>query len=180
MSMTGDRPRTAQGPRSAADAIDDLYRQHGVAMFRFALVLVGDKTTAEDVVQEAFLGLYRGWHRLAEQDAAIGYLRTAVLNGARSAHRSRARRHALLLRAAQHDPPAWSAEAAVMERADRRAVLAAVAGLPRRQREILALRYYLDLSEDEIASLLGVSRGTVSSTGARALAVLIRQFGEEP
>ncbi len=66
-----------------------------------------------------------------------------------------------------------------MERADRRAVLVAVARLPRRQREVLALRYYLDLSEQEIAGILGVARGTVSSTAARAVSVLVRQFEEE-
>jgi RNA polymerase sigma factor (sigma-70 family) len=58
-------------------------------------------------------------------------------------------------------------------------VLAAVAGLPRRQREVLALRYYLDLTEPEIAEILGVARGTVSATTARALSVLVKQFGED-
>jgi RNA polymerase sigma-70 factor (sigma-E family) len=166
-------------PVDAAQAIDDLYRVHGLGMIRLALMLVGDQTTAEDVVQEAFLGLYRGWHRVHDPDKALPYLRVSVLNGARAALRGRRRTRARLLQSVQHDPPVWSAEAAAMERADRRAVLAAVARLPRRQREVLALRYYMDLSEQEIAQILGVARGTVSSTTARALAVLARQFGED-
>jgi DNA-directed RNA polymerase specialized sigma24 family protein len=90
-------------------------------------MLVGDQATAEDVVQEAFLGLYRAWDRLRDPDAVLGYLRTAVVNGARSVHRSR--RRARLLRV-PHDPPVWSAEAAAMDGEDRRAVLAAIARLP--------------------------------------------------
>lgn len=163
---------------TATEAIDDLYRAHGVGLIRFALMLTGDQATAEDVVQEAFLGLYRNWSRVEAGDP-LPYLRTAVLNGARSAPRSRRRNLARVLRSAQHDPPVWSAEAAAMEHADRRAVLAAVAALPRRQREVLALRYYLDLSEQEIATLLGVARGTVSATTARAIAALTQQFGED-
>jgi RNA polymerase sigma-70 factor (sigma-E family) len=181
MGMTADRSRAGMEARpapSAAQAVDDLYRAYGLGLVRFALMLVGDQSTAEDVVQEAFLGLYRGWHRV-DPGSALGYLRTAVLNGARSVHRSCSRGRARLLRSVQHDPPVWSAEAAAMERADRRAVLAAVARLLRRQREVLALRYYLDLSEQEIAKTLGMPRGTVSSTAARALSVLVEQFGKE-
>jgi len=147
-----------------------------MGLVRFALMLVGDQTTAEDVVQEAFLGLYRGWDRLRDPDAVLGYLRTAVVNGARSVHRSRGR--ARLLRVL-HDPPVWSAEAAAMDGEDRRAVLAAIARLPQRQREVLALKYYLDLSEQEVAAILRVSRGTVAATGARALATLARQLRED-
>jgi RNA polymerase sigma-70 factor (sigma-E family) len=160
----------------AAQAVDDLYRAHALGLIRFAVMLVGDQTTAEDVVQEAFLGLYRGWHRVRDPGNVLGYLRTAVLNGCRSVQRSRGR--ARLLRV-PHDPPVWSAEAAAMDGEDRRAVLAAVARLSLRQREVLALKYYLDLGEQEIATLLGVSRGTVSSTGARALAALARELRGE-
>lgn len=175
MDMTGP----SQPGTLAADAVDDLYRAHGPSLIRLALMLVGDQSTAEDVVQEAFLALYRRWHRVDDPGNALPYLRTCVVNGARSVHRSRRRALARLLRSVQHDPPVWSAEAAAMERADRRAVLAAVARLPQRQREVLALRYYLDLSEHEIAGILGVTRGTVSSTAARAMAVLAAQFQEE-
>ena len=175
--MTTNLPGTAAGAQSpAADAVDDLYRAHALGLIRFAVLLVGDKDTAEDVVQDAFLGLYRAWQRLQDPASGPGYLRVAVLNGCRSALRRRSR--ARLLRV-QHDPPVWSAEAAAMDGEDRRALLAAVARLPRRQREVLALRYYLGHGEREIADALRVSRGTVSSTVSRALAVLARELGEQ-
>jgi RNA polymerase sigma-70 factor (sigma-E family) len=166
---------TRQPPaRHAGEAIDDLYRAHAVALVRFALILVGDKTTAEDVVQDAFLGLYRHWDGIRDEGSVPGYLRTSVLNGSRSVLRRRARRFLV-----QHDPPVWSAEAAAMDREDRREVMFAIARLPRRQREVLALRYYADLGDQEIAQILQVSRGTVSSTVSRALAALSRALKEE-
>jgi RNA polymerase sigma-70 factor (sigma-E family) len=172
----GTGPQPGPTPNAAKAAVDDLFRLHAIGLVRFALVLVGDQATAEDIVQEAFLGLYRGWDRVRDPDAVLGYLRTAVVNGARSVHRSRGR--ARLLRV-PYDPPVWSAEAAAMDGEDRRAVLAAIARLPQRQREVLALKYYLDLSEHEVAAILRVSRGTVAATGSRALAALARQLRED-
>lgn len=78
-----------------------------------------------------------------------------------------------------YDPPVWSAEAAAIDAEDRREVLAQVARLPRRQREVLVLRYYLGLADQEIADTLGVSRGTVSATVSRAMAALAGRFQEE-
>lgn len=169
-------PAYRPGPGPASEAIDDLFRVHAVGLVRFALMLVGDQATAEDVVQEAFLGVYRAWDRIRDGDAVLGYLRTAVVNGARSVQRTRGRAR---LQRVQHDPPVWSAEAAAIDGEDRRALLAAIARLPRRQREVLALKYYLDLSEREVAAILRVTRGTVAATGARALAALARQLRED-
>lgn len=104
--------------------VSDLFRAHGPALLRLALLLVGDQPTAEDVVREAFMDLHRA--RLRDQDKALPYLRVAVVNGCRSVHRSR--RRAATLRP-QHEPPAWSAEAAAIVNEDRREVLAAVARL---------------------------------------------------
>ena len=157
----------------SAEGLEDLYREQAVAMIRLALMLTGDRATAEDVVQDAFLGLYRRWSRLDDPRNAISYLRTAVVNGCRSVHRSR---RLVLLHRPPHD---WSAEAAAMDGEDRLEVLTAVARLPRRQREILALRFYLDMSEGEIAAALKISRGTVSSTVSRALATLARQLSPD-
>jgi RNA polymerase sigma-70 factor (sigma-E family) len=164
------------GGHDPREAVDDLFRRHAVGLVRFALMLVGDQATAEDVVQEAFLGLYRAWDRIRDPDAVLGYLRAAVVNGARSVHRSHVR--SWLLRVPR-DPPVWSAEASAMDGEDRRALLAAIARLPRRQREVLALKYYLDLSERDVAAILRVSRGTVASSGARALAALARHLRED-
>jgi len=146
-------------------------------LIRTAVLLVGDQNSAEDVVHEAFLGLCRSMPRLRDPDKALPYLRASVLNGCRSVLRARRRAR---LRRVPHEPPVWSAESAAVSRDDRRAVLAATARLPRRQREVLALRYYLDLTDDEIAQVLRVSRGTVSSTASRALAALARDLREEP
>lgn len=154
--------------------VTDLFRAHSPALVRLALLLVGDQQSAEDVVQDAFIGLHRA--RLREQDKALPYLRVAVVNGCRSVHR--ARRRAAAFRP-HHEPPVWSAESAAIVNEDRREVLAAVAKLPRRPREVLALRYYLGLAETEIATILGISRGTVSSTVSRGLAALARELKEE-
>ena len=161
---------------SRADAVGDLYRQHAVGLVRLALLLVGDQASAEDVVQEAFVGLYRNWAALKDHDRVAGYLRVAVVNGSRGVQRARRR---AWLRAVRYDLPVWSAEAAALASEERRAVLAAVARLPRRQREVLALRYYADLADNEIASVLGITRGTVASTASRALGVLARQLKED-
>src|ERR1700679_3593287 len=85
----GNKP--GPGPGSAEDAMDALYREHGLGLIRFALMLTGDRQTAEDVVQDAFLGLHRNWHRVRDPASHPAYLRTAVVNGARAVHRGRGR-----------------------------------------------------------------------------------------
>jgi len=169
----------AAGPRGpAADQlVDELYRGHALRLTRMALLLLGDKPSAEDVVQEAFLGLFRGLGRLSDPGRAVAYLRVSVLNGCRSVLRTRKR--ARLRGMATDYPAVWSAESAALEGEERREVLRAVARLPRRQREVLVLRYFLGLSDSEIAADLGVSRGTVVSTASRALAALARKAGEQ-
>jgi RNA polymerase sigma-70 factor (sigma-E family) len=162
------------GPRIPPGNVEDLFRAHAIGMVRLALLLTGDLTTAEDVVQDAFLGLHRHWPGLEDPGRAVAYLRASVINGCRSVHRSR---RLSWLRKPPADPPAWSAEHVAIDREDRREVLAAVGRLPCRQREIIVLRYYLDMPDSEIAATLRVSRGTVSSTVSRALATLSRQLG---
>jgi len=171
------RPVAPPGARPPDDLVECLFRTHALTLVRTAVLLVGDQDSAEDVVQEAFLGLYRSLARLRDPDKALPYLRASVLNGCRSVLRARRRARR---RPPQHDPPVWSAEAAAMSRDDTRAVLAATTRLPRRQRAVLVLRYYLGLADREIADALRVSRGTVSSTASRALAALARDLREEP
>ncbi|WP_051771554.1 SigE family RNA polymerase sigma factor [Saccharothrix sp. NRRL B-16314] len=149
--------------------LEDLYRQHRMRLVRLALLLVDEPATAEDVVQEAFTGLHRNWSNLRDAQAAVGYLRTAVVNGSRSVLRRRKT-------ARDYTPPhvanARSAESLAMLTAEHQAVVAALSQLPPRQREVLVLRYYGDLSEAEIAEATGISKGTVKSTASRALDAL--------
>jgi RNA polymerase sigma-70 factor (sigma-E family) len=159
------------GVGAAADAglaVTELYQAHALGLTRLAFIMLGDRHAAEDAVQEAFYGLYRAWSRLPDHDNVLGYLRVSVLNGCRSAAR-RARRvprpSAVL--------PAASTEDVVLVGEEQRAAVAALRRLPPRQREALMLRYFADLSENEIALAMGVSRGTVKSTTARALDALV-------
>jgi RNA polymerase sigma-70 factor (sigma-E family) len=156
--------------------IAGLFHAHELTLVRMALMLVGDRATAEDVVQDAFVGLYRAANRLGNPDAMLAYVRVSVVNGCRSVQRARRR---LFSRPGQHEPAVWSAESAALALEDNRLTLQALARLPRRSREVLALRYYLDMTDQEIAAVLGVTRGTVSSTASRALAVLARELKEE-
>lgn len=161
--------------REQAGPVADLFRLHRPELLRLAVLLLGDRALAEDVVQDAFVALHRRWPALADPAAAAGYLRVSVVNGARSAHRHRAvvRRH---LRVGEPEAlPA--ADATVLLAEEHRMVLAAVRRLPRRQREVLVLRYWAGLSEAEIADTLAVSRGTVKTSASRALAKLEELLG---
>jgi RNA polymerase sigma-70 factor (sigma-E family) len=160
----------------AADFLRQLHQAHAVRLVRLGVLLLGDQPSAEDVVQDAFFGLYRALPRLRDRAKAVPYLRTAVVNGSRSVLRSRKR---AALRRWPHEAPVLSAESAAMVGEERRELLAAVARLPRRAREVLALRYYLGLTDTEIAAALGIARGTVSSTASRALAALAAELKED-
>lgn len=165
--------RPAEPPVESAPAapaapltLADLYRDHRMRLVRLAILLVDDPATAEDVVQEAFAGLHRHWAGLRDEAAAVGYLRTAVVNGSRSVLR---RRRTAREYVPPHQVNARSAESLAMLSAEHQAVVDALATLPPRQREVLVLRYYGGLSEAEIAEVTGITKGTVKSTASRAL-----------
>ncbi len=158
----------ARAPRVAV-TIDDIYRTHRMGMVRLAILLVDDQASAEDVVQEAFAGLFRNWNGLRDNAAAIGYLRTAVVNGSRSMLRRRRTARAYV---PPHPGTERSAESLALLTAEHQAVVSALADLAPRQREVLVLRYYGGLSEAEIAEATGLSKGTVKSTASRAVAKL--------
>lgn len=164
----GHAPAAASGPapEPGPRTLEDLYREHRMRFVRLAVLLVDEPATAEDVVQEAFTGLYRNWGRLRDENAALGYLRTAVVNGSRSVLR---RRRTAREYVPPHTADARSAESLAMLSAEHQAVVSALGKLPRRQREVLVLRYYGGLSEAEIAEATGISRGTVKSTASRGL-----------
>ena len=152
---------------------------HHGRLLGLATLLVGDRQAAEDVVQDAFVGLYRRWGHLRDPEAAVAYLNKAVVNGGHE-HFRRDHRAALLLpRILPRSEELASAEqdAVGHDEADR--LRHAVSGLPWRQRQVLVLRYYLDQSEAEIADTLGIARGSVKRHASRGLAALARTVGSE-
>ena len=153
------------------------------ALVRLAVLLVDDLADAEDVVQDAFLALHRKRAGLRNSAAAVSYLRTSVVNGARSRLRRRAvaRRHLaseMAVVAGRGEPAMAGAEDAVVVAAEHAHMIAALRALPRRQREVLVLRYWSGLSEAEIADTLHISKGTVKSAASRGLDTLERSLGE--
>jgi RNA polymerase sigma factor (sigma-70 family) len=161
-----------------------LFRAHQLELVRLAFLLVGDRPTAEDVVQDVFAGLHARRLRTTE-DGGLAYARAAVLNRCRSVLRRQATARRLVSDAGPDRTAAWAAAGGVSASAegqallaeDRREVLAALSQLPRRRREVLVLRFYLGLSEAQIAQTLGISAGTVKSNAARGLAQLARLIG---
>jgi RNA polymerase sigma-70 factor (sigma-E family) len=167
--------RAHQASHAAAERhVTALYQAHALSLARLALLMLGDSAAAQDVVQDAFFGLYRRWDKLASAEAAPAYLRASVLNGCRTLlkQRSRPSLHAVA-------EPLESAEATLLHTEEQRALLAAIRRLPARQREALVLRYYLDMTEEQAARAMGVSRGTVKSATSRAVAAVGRMFREE-
>lgn len=139
-------------------------------MVRLATVMVGDQATAEDVVQDAFERLHRRWPLLREPVDTLAYVRSSVLNGCRSVHRRAAV-------ARKHAPELALAEAGTGPEdgaADRSELLTAMRSLSQRQREVLVLRYYLDLDVAEVARTLRIAPSAVRSNSARGVAALGR------
>jgi RNA polymerase sigma-70 factor (sigma-E family) len=159
----------AAAPRTADEAVRVLYGTHWHQLVRLATLLTRDASVAEELVQDAFVSLHRRWSSLEDPGAAHGYLRTTVVNNARSVLRHRGVEE----RYRQPGPPEPSGpeERAVQATEDAR-VLAALRSLSRRQQEVLVLRYYADMSEQEIATTLGMSRGAVKSHAHRGIGAL--------
>ncbi|WP_193604483.1 SigE family RNA polymerase sigma factor [Nocardioides dongkuii] len=152
-------------------AYEEFFRATWPRLFRTALAVAGDASTAEDALQTAYAKAYASWRRVCAADRPEAYVRRMVVNEVVGS-----RRHGWGRRERPHEqvePPgaAPSPEAGVVQR-DR--VWAAVQALPVRQRAVVVLRYYEDLTEAEIAEVLGCSRGTVKSQAAKALTHLRR------
>ena len=174
---TAGSPGAGMDQPTAADQVTRLYRIHGMDLIRIAAVMLGSRAAAEDAVQDAFCGLLRNWHQLADPRNALPYARSAMMNRCRS----ELRRQARLERRADHNHrplDTESPEQAAILGEEHRDVLAALRRLPDRQREALILRYFMDLPEPEIATAMGISQGTVKSTTSRAIAALARRLKE--
>lgn len=160
--------------RAADEAVRGLYAAQWVPMVRLATMLLGDQSRAEDIVQDALIGLHRRWADL-DEGSPTAYLRRSVVNAVRSAQRhdavvTRHRRQELADPTVLHAVP--GADEQALRRTRRQDLLAALDGLPQRQREVLTLRYWGELSETEIADALGISPGSVKTHAHRALAAL--------
>jgi RNA polymerase sigma-70 factor (sigma-E family) len=142
-------------------------------MVRLADLLGADDP--EDIAQEAFARLLRKYDSLRDPDAALAYVRASVCNLTRNRHRHL---RVVRLRTPAAQPEESSEQTAIL-REDHREVLAALAALPPRRREAIVLRYWLDLSEREIAEAMGTSPGTVKSNVSRGLAALAEALGEK-
>ena len=165
--------------RSADAALTELYAAQWAPMVRLAYLLVRDQQVAEDVVQDALISIHRRWDDLADQDRAVAYLRRSVVNGARSVLRHRKVVHEkLAVQAAQEATRLTSpgADEVALGTLGDAAMLRALDSLPRRQREVLVLRYWLDLSEAQIADTLEISPGSVKAHASRAMSALRSQL----
>jgi RNA polymerase sigma-70 factor (sigma-E family) len=167
----------APGAWAADRAVEELYAAHYRRLVRLSVLLVRDQETAEEVVQDSFVAMHDRWRGLREPDKALAYLRQTVVNRSRSVLRHRAvqDRHQ-----SPTPPDAPGADEQVLARARREAVLDALQRLSTRQREVLVLRYYLDLDEASIADTLGISRGAVKSHASRAASALRALVEEQP
>jgi RNA polymerase sigma-70 factor (sigma-E family) len=163
---------TQPADRSSArdEQVVGLFAQHYGGLCRLAALLTGDAAAAEEIVSEAFLRTYAGWWRLRRPEQAQWYLRRTVVNLCRSRQRRRSVED-------RSNRTTWAAERDVLAAAPTAAddaVFDAVAGLPRRQREAVVLRYYQDLTEAEVARVLGCSLGTAKSQLSKARQTLGR------
>ncbi|GAA3694063.1 SigE family RNA polymerase sigma factor [Nonomuraea antimicrobica] len=140
----------------------DFVANRGDALLRYAYLLAGDPHDAADLVQEALLKLRTSWEKVRMKDNPEGYARATIAHLHLAAHRLRRRERPSwdLPEAAYHDVP---------ESGPDDPLWLALADLPRKQRAVLVLRYYEQLTDAEIASVLGISRGTVRSQASRAL-----------
>lgn len=159
---------TTDSPTRTGEDLRSLYERDYRSLVRLAGLLLDDRGACEEIVQDAFVRTLRAGPRDPEKLAA--YVRSAVLNGARSRLRRR--------RVADAHPPAPAMPVAGIDTrtVDHALVVSELRRLPDRQRDALALRYFLDLSEAEIAAALGVSAGSVKTHLHRGLAALARRL----
>ena len=165
----GDAPTSVAAggtPPDATGAVSELYRTHYPSLVRMAALLVGDLAAAEQIVQDSLVAMHANWRWLKRSDKALAFVRRGVISRSRSALR---RRGVDEREAGPPLPQAPSAAPDAQAQLPCAPVVAALGRLSRRQREVLVLRYYADLSEAEAASAMGISPGAVKSHTARAM-----------
>ena len=144
-------------PGSYGDPVSALYEEHYASLVRLAALLVHDTATAEVIVQDSFVAIAAAWRRRGPLDSALDFLRQSVVERSRSGrYRSGRYRSAAANGSANGTVP----------------LLAALSALPARQREVLVMRYYANLSEEQAADAIGISRAAVRRHATRANAAL--------
>ncbi|MEU3713660.1 SigE family RNA polymerase sigma factor [Streptomyces catenulae] len=170
----GDADQRGDSDDSAAtgtsvDHLTETYRAHYRSLLGLAALLLDDTASCEDVVQEAFIRVHSARNRVREPEKTLAYLRQTVVNLSRSALRRRIIGLKLL---SKPMPDMASAEEGAYDLLERDELIRAMRGLQRRQREVLVLRYFADMTEAQVAETLGISLGSVKAYGSRGIAAL--------
>jgi RNA polymerase sigma-70 factor (sigma-E family) len=156
----------------ATPTFDDYVASRGAALRRLAFMLTGDRHLAEDLTQDVLIRVYGHWSRIAAMPQVDAYVRRTLVNTHVSWRRRRSSGEVPLAEPADAAGVAPAVPDGVEAAADRDQAWRLLATLPRKQRAVLVLRYYEDLSDQQIAETLGCSQGTVRSQASRALATL--------
>ncbi|MEW2548622.1 SigE family RNA polymerase sigma factor [Streptomyces sp. NPDC047002] len=154
---------------TTVDHLTETYQKHYRSLLGLAALLLDDTASCEDVVQEAFIRVHSARSRVRDPQKTLAYLRQTVVNLSRSALRRRILGLKLL---SKPMPDMASAEEGAYDQLERDALIKAMRGLQRRQREVLVLRYFADMTEAQVAETLGISLGSVKAYGSRGIAAL--------
>lgn len=159
----------ARSDQDTEHAVTALYAMHYRSLVRLAALLVPDLATAEEIVQDSFVAVHSVWRTMPDDDVALGYLRRSVIDRSRSLPRRHLTSGPTAARSAP-DTPVSGQQAGISPGSS--AFVSALWALPARQREVLVLRYFADLSEPQIASATGISKGAVRNHIAQAVSAL--------
>ncbi|WP_142218657.1 SigE family RNA polymerase sigma factor [Streptomyces puniciscabiei] len=154
---------------TTVDHLTETYRAHYRSLLGLAALLLDDTASCEDVVQEAFIRVHSARKRVRDPEKTLAYLRQTVVNLSRSTLRRRILGLKLL---SKPMPDMASAEEGAYDQLERRDLIKAMKSLQRRQREVLVLRYFADMTEAQVAESLGISLGSVKAYGSRGIAAL--------
>jgi RNA polymerase sigma-70 factor (sigma-E family) len=154
---------------TTVDHLTETYRAHYRSLLGLAALLLDDTASCEDIVQEAFIRVHSARKRVRDPGKTLAYLRQTVVNLSRSALRRRILGVKLL---SKPMPDMASAEEGAYDLLERDALKRAMRNLQRRQREVLVLRYFSDMTEAQVAETLGISLGSVKAYGSRGIAAL--------
>ncbi|WP_411158369.1 SigE family RNA polymerase sigma factor [Streptomyces sp. CBMA29] len=165
----GEDSDSAMAVGTTVDHLTETYRAHYRSLLGLAALLLDDTASCEDVVQEAFIRVHSARSRVRDPEKTLAYLRQTVVNLSRSALRRRILGLKLL---SKPMPDMASAEEGAYEILERDQLKAAMRSLQRRQREVLVLRYFADMTEAQVAETLGISLGSVKAYGSRGIAAL--------